>query len=318
MKSYKEYLIEKISDIVYHKTSIQSAANILKSNKFKLSSAIGTPSELQLNKGKAFYFSTARTPNSAYINDPTSGDLYFVLDGDKLNQNYKGKAVDYWGPTFRSLNKDEMEDRIFTNKQFISPAINYIKEIHFLLSYEYITRSILFGDELEIRNINENQLLALKVVYSICKKNNIPLYAYNNINHYLTKNKNKAVNVLEVLKDKNAFKLKGSTYQSIKRKPYYSEIAELLSKPIKQKKEFKDNYEWNDYLKSVFSDKAYKVIYKLTYYVGDAIKSLEVDLHNMKSDEKISDFIKIMNKYKLKTAEDVIKYLQNKFKWEEQ
>lgn len=315
MLTYKQYIAEKVSDTVFHKTSLQGASSILKSNRFRLSAAIGTQSERELNKNKVYYFSMARTPNSAYINSPTTGDIYFVLDGNKLNQNYKGEAVDYWGAEFRKLGKDEMEDRIFTDKQYIEPAIKYIKEIHVLLSYESKSTSMLFGDEITLREIDERELLALKNVYSICKKNNIPLYAYNNINNYLTRNKNKVVNVLEILKDKNAFKLEGSSYQRMKRKPFYSPIAELISKPLKPKSEFDDVNEWHRHLEKILSKRAYYDVKKYVYHKDDAIKSLDADIHNIKSDEKVSDFIKIMKKHNLKTPEEIADYLENKYKW---
>jgi hypothetical protein len=40
--------------------------------------------------------------------------------------------VDYWGPEFRKVapSKNEMEDRVWSEKPFIEPASKYIKEMH--------------------------------------------------------------------------------------------------------------------------------------------------------------------------------------------
>jgi hypothetical protein len=50
------------------------------------------------------------------------------LDGKKLSQRYKGSATAYFSDTRA---KDEFEDRLFSDKEYIENATNYIKKIDF-------------------------------------------------------------------------------------------------------------------------------------------------------------------------------------------
>lgn len=71
-----------------------------------------------------FFLSLTRSRLGSYHIDANAGVL-FKLDGQKLNQRYKGGSVDYWGPGW---NKDEMEDRLFADTDSI-PAKPYITQI---------------------------------------------------------------------------------------------------------------------------------------------------------------------------------------------
>ena len=109
MKTFQELfelISEGISDIVWHYT--KDPVHILKSNKFSL----GTETGSDITKsGKAFFMSTARSKLGSYSN--TSSGTIFKLDGRKINQNYKGSSVDYWGGTkAREGGTQEMEDGI--------------------------------------------------------------------------------------------------------------------------------------------------------------------------------------------------------------
>ena len=124
-ENWKKYLTEGVTDIVYHKTPLYSAENILKTNKFMTSVAFGTPADKQINKGKLYYLSTMRSPVGDY--GPSLPAVTFKLDGRKLGERSKAAAVDYWGPSFPT---NEMEDRVFTDKPWIAPASKYILEVH--------------------------------------------------------------------------------------------------------------------------------------------------------------------------------------------
>lgn len=311
MLSYKQYLAEKISDIVFHKTHINNLVNILKTNRFRLSAAIGTKSEVDLNKGKMFYFSTARSPQSSYINsDPYIGDVYLMLDGVKLNQQFKGEAVDYWGKEF---NKREMEDRIFTDKQNITNAKSYIKEIHILYSYEWKTKSI-FGDEnVDVRKLEDKQLINLKDVYTLAKKSNIPIYVYDNPNYYITRNKNKALNVMDIIKGEVISKLdRGEEYNPDKygkRKSYLSPWIKLLNIPFTTKEDKDEHY---DEINRILDKRTGDTLKNVLYY-DDALNSLSADIHNSKSKDEISKLTTVMKKLKLKTSQDIIDHIKDKF-----
>jgi hypothetical protein len=118
------HIMEKnpVSDVVYHRTSLNALVNLLETNRFLTTPAGGSVAERLINKGRDYYFSTMRSPQGDY-----PGSITLLLDGRKLSQRYKGAPVDYWGPTF---DKNEMEDRIFTNLPYIENAASYIKEIH--------------------------------------------------------------------------------------------------------------------------------------------------------------------------------------------
>lgn len=322
MLSYKSYklLQEKVSSTVYHKTTLNGALHILKENRFRLSAAMGTKSEIDLNKNKMFYFSVARSPMSTYFDGEVAGDTYFVIDGDKLNQNYKGKPVDYWGSEFRKLGKNEMEDRVFTDKQFIEPATKYIKELHILLKYEYTTKSIMFGDETKVRELDDNQLKFLQEAYTIAKRKGVPIFAYEKLKDYRSGNKGKAIDIMTELKNKGVSAIpKGEKYNQDKygkRKSPFSEWLTLLNFPL-DKSKFDSQDEYFDYLKSKLSDRAFRLI-KDVFFYGDSDKltTLSNDIHNYKSSEYITGFVDAMKKRKLKTAEDIIKYIQNKYRWD--
>lgn len=143
----KGYLLkESLSRIVYHFTDIDSLITILEENKFKLSSCLWQRSETY--SSKLFYFCTTRQFNGNLGYSPTGGNIRIHLDGDLLNQNYSGKAIDYWSvkdtsSKQRMVNSDDIyqtevegEDRLFSNKSFIDNAIKYIKRIDINLNID--------------------------------------------------------------------------------------------------------------------------------------------------------------------------------------
>ena len=143
----KGYLLkESLSRIVYHFTDIDSLITILEENKFKLSSCLWQRSETY--SSKLFYFCTTRQFNGDLGYSPTGGNIRIHLDGDLLNQNYSGKAIDYWSvkdtsSKQRMVNSDDIhqtevegEDRLFSNKSFIDNAIKYIKRIDINLNID--------------------------------------------------------------------------------------------------------------------------------------------------------------------------------------
>ena len=143
----KGYLLkESLSRIVYHFTDIDSLITILEENKFKLSSCLWQRSETY--SSKLFYFCTTRQFNGNLGYSPTGGNIRIHLDGDLLNQNYSGKAIDFWSVKDTSSKQRmvnavdiyqsevEGEDRLFSNKSFIDNAIKYIKRIDINLNLD--------------------------------------------------------------------------------------------------------------------------------------------------------------------------------------
>jgi len=195
MIQLKKILQERISDTVYHITSTFRLHNILKTNKFILTSNL-TSREYPMSYGKFYYLSTARTPQNLYFytNVNNYGTAILVLDGNKLNNNYKGKSVSYYnsGDSTTRVNKFstfESEDRILTNNSEIPNAKLYIKEIH-------------------IYCLNYYDVLTLKYIKEIIKMSNtISVYLYNNIHNFLLLNKNKSIDISNIIKSyKDAIK----------------------------------------------------------------------------------------------------------------
>ena len=87
-----QFLTESLSDIVYHFTNTHRLLDILNSNEFHASSNVGSKSDLDINKGKFYFFSTTRSKKHGF----TSGDTKLVLNGRKLSQKYKALPIDYW------------------------------------------------------------------------------------------------------------------------------------------------------------------------------------------------------------------------------
>jgi hypothetical protein len=177
-------LNEAITDEVYHFTQIDVLKKILQTNQFITTSVIGTPTDMGINRGRFFFFSTTRSKSDGYV----TGTVKLVLDGRRLSQRYKGVAVDYWrfsknrddyesdADYKNALTNTEMEDRIITNDPIIPNAISYIKEIHVVI-HDYV-------------GIKKN---VLDFIITTTKDKNIPIYFYTNKKDWLLQNKNTTV-----------------------------------------------------------------------------------------------------------------------------
>lgn len=128
--SYLARIEAGISNIVYHYTSLRKAGNIIKNDQFNLTFATGSDDAHQ-PKDKYYYLSTTRSRLGNYHVGSYIGVL-LKLNGRKLQDNYIGNPVDYWGPAFRKVepSANEMEDRIWSNKPLIKPASKYVDELH--------------------------------------------------------------------------------------------------------------------------------------------------------------------------------------------
>jgi len=130
VESWRGYVMEGISDIVYHGTTLGRMADIAKTNRIMTSGTFGSDSDEIGNKGKFYFLSTARSPLAFKEGYPLvkDGKVRFTLDGRKLGQKYGGTPLDYWRDR-TSGGKSEMEDRIVTDEAWIENASDYIKEI---------------------------------------------------------------------------------------------------------------------------------------------------------------------------------------------
>ncbi|ASV44518.1 hypothetical protein PBI_SCTP2_503 [Salicola phage SCTP-2] len=172
-------LNESLSATVFHYTSLNQAYTIIKNDEFKLVPTIKNDSEIEQGSSKFYFLSLTRSRTGAYHKDKPVGVL-FKLNGEKLNNNYKGKALDYWGDS--TIGDDEMEDRLFTDDPSI-PSLKYIEEITIKISS---------------KSIYSKQLYYVIPVVTLAKKNNIPVYVYEDSSDFISNNKKDALSLQQI------------------------------------------------------------------------------------------------------------------------
>lgn len=268
--------------ILYHITSVTNAASIVSKDRFELKPSDGTQAEESL--GRSYYLSATRHKLGAY----TQKSLYqysviFVLDGTKLAQRHKSKAIDYWGgygEEWVRADRFEAEDRIFSQKPTIEQAHKYIKELHVHL------------------NDKRGALYQLKRAALL---RSIPIFFYGDRKDLLLLDKRKAVQV--DLKPADAPNRLPSAYD-YKYRMRNSEMGAWLElykvslygvDPDKRWLAAKDRLSKTGYRK-----------YEVLQY-SDALNALNADLHNekvtpyghtSKGRERLDEFVKVLRKHK--------------------
>ena len=114
---------EALSSKVYHFTSIKSAFNILKTNEMFCQSSLATSADDYSDKYKFYVsFTRVKSPKEGfgYNSYKSSSFARIEFDGDKLNNNFSGRPVDYW-------NCDSL-----TNKR------KYMKDVTNQKAYKYV------------------------------------------------------------------------------------------------------------------------------------------------------------------------------------
>jgi hypothetical protein len=276
-------LFEGLSSILYHSTSIKSVLEILSSNMFRLTPDFGTSRETELRSSdKIYYMSFSRSRINDY-RSYSGGSCLLVLDGDKLNQRYSGKSVDYWGGSF---NKDEMEDRLFSKDAYIENADNYIREIHCFprLSYE------------DDKNRN---LSWIRKIYIMANRMNISVYVYSDSNSYRLLDKRKSVKLSSFGNIKND--LKSYVGYGRGRRNYYAGFMELLSDIDRDK------------LSKVGKDLLYKISYD-SY--GDVKRGLSADIHNDRMGrgrENLDKFLSRLQQLGIKNIDQLLDYIKARY-----
>lgn len=307
MRKLLNIISEGVSDILYHKTHFHDAYEILKTDKFKLSTPVGSSADAKGDK--LYFFSTARNLSSSYF---TVGDytVIFKLDGRKLGANHKGMPVDYWGA--RSTGKAaEEEDRIVTDSPFIENATKYIDELHILLPHTF-EKEFNYMDERELamklgreptdKELNDHRgkrLLGkidndyssiLRKVIILCKKNNIEFFAYISEKDMKYMQTSKALNLTDIDLDG---KRDNDSYYSRKRRGYVEDVLELYYNPNNESKLTKPAKKYKDNLVRYLYGVESVEDFKKEIYAMDIFRSLDADIHNnrssgLKSIERIS------------------------------
>jgi hypothetical protein len=142
INTFDQYINEAINEELYHFAVPDVAAKILATNKLMGTYVVGTYGERSINRDKAFAISFSRSKSvlagfgSSY-GKPASGQIknLAVINFDKRGINNHGKLipVDYWEGAASGWDQDEMEDRLITNRPYISNITKYINEIHVLI-----------------------------------------------------------------------------------------------------------------------------------------------------------------------------------------
>jgi len=276
-----DQLDEGASSILYHYTSPMPALKILQSGEFELTSSIGSPSEAKINpKGYPYFLSTTRSKVGDYhARHPGSFAVMFVLDGNRLSQNYKVKPVDYWEGMWQSDTSGqrtrESEDRVFSKTPSI-PIAGIVKEIHQLVT-----------DHDEFRSP------VIRKLAIIAKVEGIPIYFYTNKESWLTQNPKDRVNVSKISKSFKGQSKPGWTSRS-RRITTLEQWIELIHK--KDKKEL--------------TPEANKLRFNIVYYGSrypDEDQGLSIELTNARKPGEperkyAAKIIDYMRKYNLNTA----------------
>jgi len=169
-------ITESVSDEVYHFTRPDQMLEILKTNKINLSPTFGISADSSLNHNKLYSLSLTTSKNTTIGYKGTKTPEYICriqFSGRELNYNFKSKHVDYWQSsrdpkTYKDLSldmishKDEMEERILSDRDNISPASRYIISIDLIDTYKEPQRLIIFSQ-----------------IKELAKSLNIPCYFYN-------------------------------------------------------------------------------------------------------------------------------------------
>jgi len=157
----KNILKEALSSIVYHFTSLTNFYEIAKHNEILLSSSIAKDAESKYDKG-TFFLSLTRQKNSdlGYTAGWNDNFVRIEFDGDKLNQNFKGEPMNYWGASMgkdyymkrrdnvrdweqlQKQKRTENEDRLYSNNNKIQNIYKYIKRVDALVKIDNMYRYI--------------------------------------------------------------------------------------------------------------------------------------------------------------------------------
>lgn len=290
-----EFLTERVSSKIFHYTSVHNAYKIMTSQAFRLSAAGGTQVERDLQKGKLYYLSTARSPSADYtISNSGYFGAVFNLNGDWFNQRHKGAPVDYWermwwdqeaGKT-QGGRTSEQEDRILSDQPVIKMGAQITQAIE---SIHVLAKDQSDGDR--FGGVIRGLLLE-------AKKLRIPIYLYADKNAFLVQNTAKAMSVQEY-----------KNFLSAKRPvPFRSHYA--------TRDDFK---KWRElYFKSELpqlSKEARDELYNISNY-SDRGSVLDNDIHNGKSDDSpaLPKLMAIFRKIGVRSGKEYVEWLRNKWK----
>ena len=164
MKYLKYFSVnENLTDIVYHYIKNPSfLTSILINDEFRLNFSVVNSSDVH-DRGnkKLWYFSTTRSLTGIYHRN-NYYQILLELDGRLLSHNYKSIPFNYY-KSDKTLDMEESEDRIISDKSVIKNATKYIKAIH-----------------ISNPDIDKYNIGTWKNIKKLIEEKNIPLYLYEN------------------------------------------------------------------------------------------------------------------------------------------
>lgn len=190
---FTEFLLEGLSDKLFHYTKLNVAANILQTKSFKLASTVGDHDENKIgDTAKYPYFMSAtRTLTGSYHNQSkVTDDVIFNLDGRWLGQRYKGAPIDFFQDKADTTAHHgfEAEDRIFSKTPDIS--IKCVKSVHILV------------------DTANTDMSSVKQIVQSCKSNAIPYFVYTSKKAWVLQDKRNIVQDLNSLESSKVSKPK--------------------------------------------------------------------------------------------------------------
>lgn len=285
-------LFEGISDILFHRTGFKNLIQILETDQFELrpTFAKGAEQEQTRKKTDLYFMSTARTKNSKYIFDSRAPVL--TLDGRKLKQNYSGYGMDYYGPSWREIDRGqyEQEDRVFSQKPNIPRAKKYILQIEIVMEY----------------NADRAADIIFKI-YTMAKKNGIPIKFYDSIRDRNTGNNPLSEKAVRAELKRNLTKVdRGRQYTPPRRPMYEGDAVPAIFLGLKFGPE--DN---------IPADVKTRIDNFLRKWPGMDKGTVRSDFHNANSSERhrnlITQIVAFMKKNNLRTIDDLGEFVYQKW-----
>jgi len=297
-----QQILESLSSIVYHYTSIDSAYKIIKDGAFTLTNSIGSSEASYTPSNQHYFLSTTRSVTGAYHHRETKNHPYgvmLVLDGDYYNNSFKSKPVSYWG--HRTGSGAELEDRLFSKTNKLS--ISGVKEAHILFSPDHSAREH-FSDDIES---------ILRKIILECNRKNIKTFFYTDKNSWLLLDKNKTAKPSEIIG------YEGNTKPFRETKPmsaflYKKRINDLTywSELVFKKDTSELSIGANKILTNILSSQRFQNEYnnfELLWSNNSEAKTSHP--HNL---DMIANITKYMNDHKFKTLKSLFDNVRDKWK----
>lgn len=283
-------LFEGLSPVLYHATHAAAAVSILKKDQFFLSASYAKGAEDDISHDtKLFYMSTARTRTGGY-HARDSSLILFELDGRKLSARFYGRAVDYWGPDFRSHDptRFEQEDRIYHTDPVIKNASRYITAVHMTM---------------RDGKVNSHQ----RQVYVTATKSRIPVYVYASASDLIAgRNALSTPEVHQLLKGVPTVHKSGS----VRRRSKYIDHIKVVYNMIRYEPDTLPRHLHDD-----VGDAMRKALW------GDWLSSVSADFHNANSSrnddqqtqEMHREISRFMRRNRVRNLKDLLPILEDKW-----